>query len=160
MWPSFLKIILTEIFQGLVMCFEFSICWRTLMLSEKHWTFCSLSLPLLKRNYRKNYEFYKPSLALQKFLLSSSITVPGLFWKVLSWSLVSINFQASLLLITGISSSPVQWVTPTKGWGSSSRVSQLSVFSVGCATEIRHGVADGDVDQDWKQVVEKGWLHG
>lgn len=56
-------------------------------------------------------------------------------WKLLSWSLVSVQFQAPLLLISGVSSSPVQWVTLIKGWGSSRHVSWLSAFSVVCPDE-------------------------
>lgn len=141
----------------LVMCFEFSICWRAF---NAFWgtldTFFSLPPSFERGIIGRIVSYINLPWHSQKFMLCGSIAVPALMWKMLSWSLVSIQFQAPLLLISSVSSSPVQWVTLTKGWGSSRHVSWLSAFSVGCPGETRHRVAGGNVGQDWKQAVEKG----
>lgn len=139
------------------MCFDFSICWRAF---NAFWgmldSFFSLP-PSFERGIIGGIVSYINLLwHSQKFVFCGSIVVPALMQKMLSWSLVSIQFQAPLLLISGISSSPVPWVTLTKSWGSSRPVSWLSAFSVGHPAESKHRVAGGYMGHIWKQVVQKG----
>lgn len=101
------------------MGFEFSSYWRPFNV---FWRTLGtlLSFSSLLRETMGGIESYIKLLwHSQKFILCGSPTFSALMGQIISHSLVSIQFQAPLLPVDGVSSSPVQWVALAKGWGSS-----------------------------------------